>query len=153
MNRVVVTGMGVISPIGNNCAEVKEGLLSGRNGIGRITRFDASEFKAHLAAEVKGIDLSESIGKKEARRMDRFTQLAVIAAEEAVKDAALAEVYDPFEVSVLISSGIGGLETMEANIEKYMEKGPGRVSPFFIPMNIVNMAAGEISIRHHAMGS
>ncbi|MFH5836615.1 beta-ketoacyl-ACP synthase II [Proteiniclasticum sp. C24MP] len=153
MNRVVVTGMGIISPIGNNCAEVKEGLLAGRNGIGTITRFDASEFKAHLAAEVKDIDLSEKIGKKEARRMDRFTQLAVVAAEEAVKNAGLSDVYDPFEVSVLISSGIGGLETMESNLETYIRKGPGRVSPFFIPMNIVNMAAGEISIRHKAMGS
>jgi 3-oxoacyl-[acyl-carrier-protein] synthase II len=153
MNRVVVTGMGVVSPIGNNCEEVKEGLLSGRNGIGVITSFDAKDFKAHLAAEVKGIDLEEKIGKKEARRMDRFTQLAVVAAEEAVLDAKLTDAYDPFDLSVLISSGIGGLATMETNMAKYMEKGPGRVSPFFIPMNIVNMAAGEISIRHKAMGS
>ena len=153
MNRVVVTGMGIISPIGNNYEEVKEGLLAGRNGIGTITKFDAAPFKAHLAAEVKNVDLSEKIGKKEARRMDRFTQLAVVAAEEAVNQAGLKESYDPFEVSVLISSGIGGLETMESNLETYLNKGPGRVSPFFIPMNIVNMAAGEISIRHGAMGS
>lgn len=153
MNRVVVTGMGIISPIGNNYEEVKEGLLAGRNGIGTITKFDAAPFKAHLAAEVKDIDLSEKIGKKEARRMDCFTQLAVVAAEEAVNQAGLKEAYDPFEVSVLISSGIGGLETMESNLETYLNKGPGRVSPFFIPMNIVNMAAGEISIRHGAMGS
>lgn len=153
MNRVVITGMGIISPIGNNYEEVKEGLLAGRNGIGTITKFDATPFKAHLAAEVKDIDLSEKIGKKEARRMDRFTQLAVVAAEEAVNQAGLKEAYDPFEVSVLISSGIGGLETMESNLETYLNKGPGRVSPFFIPMNIVNMAAGEISIRHGAMGS
>ena len=153
MNRVVVTGMGIISPIGNNYEEVKEGLLAGRNGIGTITKFDAAPFKAHLAAEVKNVDLSEKIGKKEARRMDRFTQLAVVAAEEAVNHAGLKEAYDPFEVSVLISSGIGGLETMESNLETYLNKGPGRVSPFFIPMNIVNMAAGEISIRHGAMGS
>lgn len=145
--------MGIISPIGNNYEEVKEGLLAGRNGIGTITKFDAAPFKAHLAAEVKNVDLSEKIGKKEARRMDRFTQLAVVAAEEAVNQAGLKEAYDPFEVSVLISSGIGGLETMESNLETYLNKGPGRVSPFFIPMNIVNMAAGEISIRHGAMGS
>lgn len=145
--------MGIISPIGNNYEEVKEGLLAGRNGIGTITKFDAAPFKAHLAAEVKNVDLSEKIGKKEARRMDRFTQLAVVAAEEAVNQAGLKEAYDPFEVSVLISSGIGGLETMESNLETYLSKGPGRVSPFFIPMNIVNMAAGEISIRHGAMGS
>ncbi|MBO1265685.1 beta-ketoacyl-ACP synthase II [Proteiniclasticum sp. SCR006] len=153
MNRVVVTGMGIIAPIGNNYEEVKAGLLAGRNGIGTITKFDAAPFKAHLAAEVKDIDLSEKIGKKEARRMDRFTQLAVVAAEEAVNHSGLTDVYDPFEVSVLISSGIGGLETMESNLETYIRKGPGRVSPFFIPMNIVNMAAGEISIRHGAMGS
>ena len=145
--------MGIISPIGNNYEEVKKSLLAGRNGIGTITKFDAAPFKAHLAAEVKDIDLSEKIGKKEARRMDRFTQLAVVAAEEAVNHAGLTEAYDPFDVSVLISSGIGGLETMESNLDTYIRKGPGRVSPFFIPMNIVNMAAGEISIRHGAMGS
>lgn len=153
MNRVVVTGMGVVSPIGNDIKEFTEGLLSKRCGIAPIGAFDAGAFKANLAAEVKGIDLSEVIGKKEARRMDRFTQLAVVAAEEAVKDAGLMEAYDPFDVSVLITSGIGGLHTMEENMEKYLEKGPGRVSPFFIPMNIVNMAAGEISMRFSAMGS
>lgn len=153
MNRVVITGMGVVSPIGNNIQEFTEGLLSGKNGIGPISSFDAAPFKANLAAEVKGIDLSEFIGKKEARRMDRFTQLAVVAADEAVKDARLTDAYDPFDVSVLITSGIGGLTTMEENVAKYLEKGPGRVSPFFIPMNILNMAAGEISIRFQAMGS
>ncbi|WP_312652687.1 beta-ketoacyl-ACP synthase II [Proteiniclasticum sp.] len=153
MNRVVVTGMGVVSPIGNDIREFTEGLRSKRCGIAPIESFDASEFKANLAAEVRGIDLSEVIGKKEARRMDRFTQLAVVAAEEAVKDSGFMGVYDPFDVSVLITSGIGGLHTMEENMEKYLEKGPGRVSPFFIPMNIVNMAAGEISMRFNAMGS
>lgn len=153
MNRVVITGMGVVSPIGNNIQEFTEGLLSGKNGIGPISSFDAAPFKANLAAEVKGIDLAELIGKKEARRMDRFTQLAVVAADEAVKHAKLTDAYDPFDVSVLITSGIGGLSTMEENVAKYLEKGPGRVSPFFIPMNILNMAAGEISIRFNAMGS
>ena len=153
MNRVVVTGMGVVSPIGNDIREFTEGLLSKRCGITPIESFDAGAFKANLAAEVRGIDLSEIIGKKEARRMDRFTQLAVVAAEEAVKNAKFMDAYDPFDVSVLITSGIGGLHTMEENMEKYLEKGPGRVSPFFIPMNIVNMAAGEISMRFNAMGS
>ena len=153
MNRVVITGMGVVSPIGNNIQEFTDGLLSGKNGIGPISSFDAAPFKANLAAEVKGIDPAELIGKKEARRMDRFTQLAVVAADEAVKDAKLTDAYDPFDVSVLITSGIGGLSTMEENVAKYLEKGPGRVSPFFIPMNILNMAAGEISIRFNAMGS
>lgn len=153
MNRVVVTGMGVVTPIGNDIKEFTEGLLSKRCGIAPISSFDAGDFKANLAAEVKGIDLSLVIGKKEARRMDRFTQLAVVAAEEAVKNANFLDAYDPFDVSVLITSGIGGLHTMEDNLSKYLEKGPGRVSPFFIPMNIVNMAAGEISMRFNAMGS
>lgn len=151
--RVVITGMGVVTPIGNNVEEFTQGLKEGRCGVGPITQFPVEGFKASLAAEVKNVDPAEVIGKKEARRMDRFTQLAVMAADEAVKDAKLTGAYDPFDIDVLITSGIGGLSTMEENVAKYLEKGPGRVSPFFIPMNILNMAAGEISIRHEAMGS
>lgn len=152
MRRVVITGMGTVNPIGNSVEELKESLRSGTSGVAKITQFDTEGFKATLACEVKFEGLDELIGKKEARRMDRFTKLAVAACEEAVKDANLMDAYDPFDVSIYVTSGIGGLTTMEENMKKYMEKGPGRVSPFFIPMNILNMAAGEISMRYKAMG-
>lgn len=151
--RVVITGMGAITPIGNNIEELKEGLYEGRNGIAKITHFDTEGFKATLAAEIKNADPAEIIGKKEARRMDRFTQLAIVAADQAVLQSGIKDAYDPFDICTLVTSGIGGLNTMEENVLKYFEKGPGRVSPFFIPMNILNMAAGEISIRYNAMGS
>ncbi len=152
MRRVVITGMGTVNPIGNSVEEQKESLRNGTSGVAKITQFDTEGFKATLACEVKFEGLDELIGKKEARRMDRFTKLAVAACEEAVKDANLMDAYDPFDVSIYVTSGIGGLTTMEENMKKYMEKGPGRVSPFFIPMNILNMAAGEISMRYKAMG-
>ena len=152
MRRVVITGMGTVNPIGNSVEELKESLSSGTSGVAKITQFDTEGFKATLACEVKFDELDDLIGKKEARRMDRFTKLAVAACEEAVKDANLMGAYDPFDVSIYVTSGIGGLTTMEENMKKYMEKGPGRVSPFFIPMNILNMAAGEISMRYKAMG-
>ncbi|SDI82825.1 beta-ketoacyl-ACP synthase II [Proteiniclasticum ruminis] len=152
MRRVVITGMGTVNPIGNSVEELKESLRNGTSGVAKITQFDTEGFKATLACEVKFEGLDELIGKKEARRMDRFTKLAVAACEEAVKDANLMDAYDPFDVSIYVTSGIGGLTTMEENMKKYMEKGPGRVSPFFIPMNILNMAAGEISMRYKAMG-
>ncbi len=152
MRRVVITGMGTVNPIGNSVEELKESLRNGTSGVAKITQFDTEGFKATLACEVKFEGLDELIGKKEARRMDRFTKLAVAACEEAVKDANLMGAYDPFDVSIYVTSGIGGLTTMEENMKKYMEKGPGRVSPFFIPMNILNMAAGEISMRYKAMG-
>ncbi len=145
--------MGAITPIGNNIEELKEGLYEGRNGIQKITHFSTEGFKATLAAEIKNADPAEIIGKKEARRMDRFTQLAIVAADQAVLQSGIKDAYDPFDICTLVTSGIGGLNTMEENVLKYFEKGPGRVSPFFIPMNILNMAAGEISIRYNAMGS
>lgn len=151
--RVVITGMGAITPIGNNIEELKEGLYEGRNGIQKITHFNTEGFKATLAAEIKNADPAEIIGKKEARRMDRFTQLAIVAADQAVLQSGIKDAYDPFDICTFVTSGIGGLNTMEENVLKYFEKGPGRVSPFFIPMNILNMAAGEISIRYNAMGS
>ncbi len=153
MNRVVITGMGAVTPIGNNVESFRTGLLEGKNGIAPITSFDTAPFKAKLAGEIKDLDFLEFIDKKEARRMDRFTKLAVVAAQQAATQANLLDAYDPFDVNVLVSSGIGGLITMEENMAKYLEKGPGRVSPFFIPMNIVNMATGEIAIRHKAMGA
>lgn len=153
MNRVVITGMGAVTPIGNNVESFRAGLLEGKNGIEAIKAFDPEPFKAKLAGEIKDLDFLDFIDKKEARRMDRFTKLAVVAAKEAADQANLEGAYDPFEINIMVASGIGGLTTMEENVTKYLEKGPGRVSPFFIPMNIVNMATGEIAIRHKAMGA
>ncbi len=153
MNRVVITGMGAVTPIGNNVESFRAGLLEGRNGIERIKAFDPEIFKAKLAGEIKDLDFLDFIDKKDARRMDRFTKLAVVAADEAAKQANLEGAYDPFDINILVTAGIGGLITMEENMMKYLEKGPSRVSPFFIPMNIVNMAAGEVAIRHNAMGA
>lgn len=153
MNRVVITGMGAVTPIGNNVESFRAGLLEGRNGIEKIKAFDTENFKAKLAGEIKDLDFLDFMDKKDARRMDRFTKLAVVAAAEAANQANLEGAYDPFDVNILVASGIGGLTTMEENMTKYLEKGPGRVSPFFIPMNIVNMATGEIAIRHKAMGA
>lgn len=152
MRRVVVTGMGAMTPIGNNVEDFLKGLKEGACGVSTLKSFDATGFKATLAAEVKGVDLLELLGKKEARRMDRYTQLALAATKEAVEQAKLMGAYDPFDVSVYMTSGIGGLATMEENVEKLLAKGPHRVSPFFIPMNILNMAAGEIAMRFQAMG-
>lgn len=153
MNRVVITGMGAVTPIGNDIESFRKGLIEGKNGIEPIKAFDTAPFKAKLAGEIKDLDFLEFIDKKEARRMDRFTKLAVVAAEQAANQANLKGAYDPFDINIMVSSGIGGLITMEENVAKYLEKGPGRVSPFFIPMNIVNMANGEIAIRHQAMGA
>ncbi len=145
--------MGAVTPIGNNVESFRQGLLEGKNGVAPIQAFDTENFKAKLAGEIKDLDFHDFIDKKDARRMDRFTKLAVVAAEEAAKQANLDGAYDPFDINILVTSGIGGLTTMEENMTKYIEKGPGRVSPFFIPMNIVNMATGEIAIRHKAMGA
>ncbi len=120
MRRVVITGMGTVNPIGNSVEELKESLRNGTSGVGKITHFDTEGFKATLACEVKFDELDDLIGKKEARRMDRFTKLAVAACEEAVKDANLMNAYDPFDVSIYMTSGIGGLTTMEENVKKYM---------------------------------
>lgn len=143
--RVVVTGMGVISPVGTGLTELWDSLKAGRSGIRKITRFDASEYPCQLAGEVD-FDVLSYIDKREARKMDRFCQFAVVASRMAFADAGLNGSFSPERSGVLIGTGIGGMETYDRETRVLLEKGPGRVSPFFIPMMIANMASGQVSI-------
>ena len=153
MNRVVITGMGVISPVGNDIRSFGESLFSGKSGIGLITRFDATEFKTKVAAEVKGFaPEAYGIDKGEARRMDLFTQYAMAAAHEAVNESGIIGQVAPERLGVYVGSGIGGMHTFVAETEKLLTRGPGRVSPLYIPMMIGNIAAGNIAIRYNAQG-
>ena len=147
MRRVVITGMGAITPIGNNLLDFWQGLQEGKNGIDKITCFDTANRKVSLAAEVKDFKPEEYFDKREIRRMDRFTLFALVAAREAFADAGLnRQEEDPTRMGVIISSGIGGLRTIEEEEQKGLKKGFDRVSPFFIPMAISNMAAGNVAI-------
>ncbi|MBS4536082.1 beta-ketoacyl-ACP synthase II [Clostridium sp. D2Q-14] len=152
-NRVVITGIGVISPIGIGKDDFWKSLINGESGIDHISRFDVSEYSTKIAAEVKDFDPVNYIDKKEAKRMDRYTQFAVSASKLAVNDAKLnIEEIDNDRFGVILGSGIGGIDTFEKQKEKLMSKGPKRVSPFFIPMMIGNMAAGQIAITFNAKG-
>jgi 3-oxoacyl-[acyl-carrier-protein] synthase II len=151
--RVVVTGLGAITPVGNDVATTWQSLVGGVSGGAPITRFDASEFKVRFACEVKGFDAGLYMDRKEARRADLFTQYAMGAAVQAMTDAGLAEGgYDPNETGVIIGSGIGGLGTMEDQHSVYLQSGNRRISPFFIPMYIADIAAGVVSMRFGAKG-
>ena len=153
MRRVVVTGMGAITPIGNTVKSMWQGIKEGKCGIDNITLFDASSFKVKLAAEVKNYNPEEYLSRRDAKRMDRFSQFAVIAAKEALEDSKLdMENEDTSRVGVFVSSGIGGLNTIEKDNKNYVEKGADRVSPMYIPMAITNMAAGNVSIAIGAKG-
>jgi 3-oxoacyl-[acyl-carrier-protein] synthase II len=151
--RVVVTGLGAITPIGNTLSEYWEGLLSGRNGIGPITHFDASRHDCRIAGEVKGFDPLEFLDRKDAKRMDRFAQFAVAASKQALADAQFViNDLNAEQVGVMIGTGIGGLKVLEDQEEIYLTKGPDRCSPFMIPMMIANMAAGLTAIHVGAKG-
>ncbi|MBB6217809.1 3-oxoacyl-[acyl-carrier-protein] synthase II [Anaerosolibacter carboniphilus] len=151
--RVVVTGIGAITPIGTGKDSFWTALKAGKSGIDKITKFDASEYDTQIAAEVKDFDPNVYIDKKEAKRMDRFTQFAVAASKMALEDAALnVDEVDAYRFGVVLGSGIGGIETLEREHEKLMTKGPGRVSPFFIPMMISNIGAGQVSMAFGAKG-
>lgn len=151
--RVVVTGMGVVTPIGNTVEEYWNSILEGKVGIGPITKFDTTDYKVKLAAEVKEFDAKGRLGFKQAKRMDIFTQYAVAAATEAFEQSGLSmEEEDPYEVGVIVGSGIGGLHCIELEYDKLLEKGPGRINPLLVPMMISNMAAGNISITLGAKG-
>ena len=151
--RVVVTGLGSINAIGHNVAETWESIKNGINGIDTISLFDAGHMKVQLAGEVKNLNLKDYLNPKEARKMDRFTQLGMIASLEAYKDARLNEsTINTHRFGVNVSSGIGGLKTIEDNYQKGLEKGFDRVSPFFIPMAISNLASGQIAIAIKAQG-
>ena len=153
MRRVVVTGVGLVSPLGIGTRETWDGLVAGRSGAGRITRFDAADFSSRIACEVKGFDPLDYADRRDARKMDTFIQYALAASLFAAEDAGLeAPLADPDRVGVVISSGIGGFETIEREHRKLLEKGPRRISPFFVPAMVVNLAAGWVSIRLGARG-
>ena len=153
MRRVVVTGLGAVTPIGNNVEEFWNGIKAGKCGIDKVTLFDATDFKTQIAGEVKNFEPTDFIEKKDARKMDRYTQLAMVAADEAVKDSGLnMEDEDPWKVGVITGSGIGGIHTLEEQHKSLLDRGPGRVSPFFIPMMIGNMGAAQIAIKYGARG-
>ena len=146
--RVVVTGLGAVTPIGNTVSEFWQGIREGRVGIGEITRFDTESFKVKLAAEVKDFDAAERMDPKAAKRMERFSQYAVAAAREAFADADLhLEEEDPFRAGVIVGSGIGSLETVESEYAKILKGNVKRVAPLMVPKMISNMAAGNISIQ------
>ena len=151
--RVVITGLGAITPLGNNVEEFWKGIKEGKCGIDQITKFDASEFKVKLAAEVKGYNPEDYFDRREAKRLDLFSQYAMIASREAWKDSGLDKETENMErVGVVVGSGIGGIQTIETENRKCNEKGPDRVSPMYIPMGILNMATGNVAIDIGAKG-
>ena len=151
--RVVVTGVGLICGIGNNSAEVWKNILAGKSGVGKITHFDSARFACQIAAEVKGFDPLNFIEKKEIKKMGRFIHLAIAAADEAVKMSGLKVTPENAErVGVHIGSGVGGFDVIEREHEELLKNGPRKMSPFFIPAAIVNLAAGQVSIRYGAKG-
>ncbi len=152
-HRVVVTGLGLVTPLGNSVDETWAGLLAGRSGAGAITKFDPQHLQVRFACEVKGFDPLGYMDKKEARRYDLFAQFALAAAQQAVAQAGLEGRFpSPERTGVLIGSGIGGMQTYEENCMLYLTKGPDRVSPFFVPMFIPDIAAGLVSIRYGLKG-
>jgi 3-oxoacyl-[acyl-carrier-protein] synthase II len=153
MNRVVITGIGVITPLGNTIEKYWDSLINGKSGIDRITKFDVSSYTTKLAAEVKDFVSTDYIEKKEAKRMDRFAQFALSSARLALEDSKLdLSKEDLDRAGVIYASGVGGIETLENQHNILLEKGPGRVSPFFVPMMIPDMAAGLISITYGLKG-
>ena len=153
MRRVVVTGMGAITPLGLNVEEFWNGLKEGRHGFSKIQSFDASEYKAHIAAHVKGFQGKDYMDAKAARRMELFCQYAVAAAKEAIEQSGFSlEDEDPYMVGCSIGSGIGSLQTVEREHKRLLEKGPNRVNPLMVPLMISNMAAGNVSIQFGLKG-
>ena len=151
--RVVITGLGATTPIGNDLVSYWQGLLAGKSGVGPITLFDASKHTTRIAAEVKGFDPHEFMERKDAKRMDRFSQFAVATSKQALADDQLEiNELDAEQIGVMIGTGIGGLRVMEEQQEIYLSRGPGRCSPFMVPMMIANMAAGLTAIHTGAKG-
>ncbi len=152
MHRVVVTGIGVISPLGDK-DKLWKALLQGVSGVSRITRYDVSNLPVQIGGEIRDFDPSQFMNGKEARRMDRFAQFAVSAAKMSLEDANMALPFaKPERVGVLVGSGIGGIETIQEQSRVFWEKGADRVSPFFVPMMIPDMASGQIAIQTGAKG-
>ncbi len=154
MKRVVVTGLGVVSPVGNDVPSFWQSLTEGKCGIGPITAFDTTEYKVKIAAEVKDFDPLLYMDKNEARKQDAFSRYAVAASAQAMQDSGLesGNNIDPFRLGVYIGTGTGGMQTFMQEAGKLYEKGPGRVSPFFVPMMIGNMAAGNVALKFGAQG-
>jgi 3-oxoacyl-[acyl-carrier-protein] synthase II len=153
--RVAVTGLGLVTPLGNTVETTWDAMLAGRSGAGPITRFDPTALPVKFACEVKGFEPGLYLEKKEARRFDLFTQFAMGAAVQAMKSSCLEQGWskvDPHRVGVIVGSGTGGLATFEENMRAYIEKGPSRVSPFFVPMFMANVAAAAVSMRYGAKG-
>jgi len=151
--RIVVTGMGAVTPLGNNTDELWQALLRGESGAGPVTRFDASAYTTRIAAEVKNFDPLKYFDKKELKRTDMSQQFAIAASQQAVDDSGLKlDSVDPDRVGVIIGAGVGGIETFEEQVGRLLSSGPGRVSPFFIPMMIIDMCAGLVSMRFNFRG-
>lgn len=151
--RVVVTGMGAITPIGNNVEEYWKGIKEGKCGIDTITKFDVSDYKVKLAAEIKDLNIEDYMDRRAAKRLDRYSQLAIIATKEAMKDSGItSENTDMNRMGVVVGSGIGGLGTIEEQTKILVNKGHDRISPMYIPMSISNMATGNIAIEIGAKG-
>ncbi|SET15065.1 3-oxoacyl-[acyl-carrier-protein] synthase II [Oceanobacillus limi] len=151
--RVVITGLGAVTPVGNNVQSMWENILAGKSGVDFVTRVNKEDFKAQVAAEVKDFDPTDFVDKKDARKMDSFTQFAVAASKMAVEDAKLTiDDSNAHRVGVWIGSGIGGMQTYEDQFRRFLDKGYKRVSPFFVPMMIPDMAAGQVSIQLGAKG-
>ena len=152
-NRVVITGMGVVHSLGCDVETFWNAIKAGKSGIGTVTRFDVTDYPTKVAAEIKDFDASAYIDKKESRRMDRFVQYAIVAASQAVTQSGIDfSTMDPYRAGVVIGSGIGGIDTIEENSRTLIEKGVKRVSPFFAPMMIANMASGQVAIRFGIKG-
>lgn len=150
--RVVVTGMGTVNPLGLDVASTWEGLCQGKSGISRIEHFDADSYATQIMGAVKGFDVTSVMKPKEARKLDLFLQFALVATGQALEDAALGDDVDKTRVGVAVGSGIGGLNTIENNYQQLQKSGPRRVSPFLVPASVINMASGNIAIRHGLKG-
>ena len=153
LRRVVVTGIGSLTPIGNNNSEFWDGLVSGKSGANTITYFDTSKFKTQFACELKGYDPLSFFDRKEARKLDKFAQYAIVCSDEAIKDAQISEKINSERIGVIWGSGIGGLETFQNEASAFaLGDGTPRYNPFFIPKMIPDIAPGMISIRHGFKG-
>ena len=151
--RVVITGLGIVSPVGNDIATAWDNIVNGRSGIDRITRFDSSEFTCHIAGEVKNFDLNKYLSTKEARQMDTFIHYGFAAGVQAWEDSGLTVTEENADrIGVLVGSGIGGLPRMEETHQDFVDRGPRKISPFFVPASIINMISGQISIRYGMKG-
>ena len=151
--RVVITGLGIVAPVGNDLRSAWDSVVAGRSGIGPIQEFDASDFSTRFGGSIRGFDVTQYMSAKEARKIDQFMHYGIAAAEEAIGHAGLSGAYSPDRIGVAIGSGIGGIGTIEQNYEKYRSaESPRKISPFFVPGSIINMTAGHVSIRHDFQG-